>query len=334
MKAWRLIALALVLGMLGAIPAARSDAQEEPVIFISIDANIDNGACRTDGGQPSIDSVTEVASGATYEVGVCISGHQIAPNAIEIRVLYDPEATEVPEIEDQAPALDDNPDANDGDGGTEGVRLGEGWDCSIPPAEVFPKGEDPNTPETDAFIFCLTSFVTPDTDLTASPGLLATLTLRATSDGVETLELGPRTNVFGVNCPTPGQVMCENATIYVGEDVPPEAIATETAAAVAEAETAVAGGSATAVVSGGTETPDSQSTSAAATSVAQRGAATAGASPDGRPTSSGDDAADGEDDSDSESDTDWVVLVLILVGIGAVAVAGVLGYRFWMRRGS
>jgi hypothetical protein len=276
-------------------PAAR--AGDASAITFSVDADVSNGACRTDSGDPSIDRVLEVAPGDTYEVGICLSGHTVAPDAVEIRLIYDSELTSAPEIEDASPALDDNPDANDGDGGDDGTRLGEGWDCSVSVANVYPKGEDPNTPETDAFIFCLTNLVSPDADLTASPGLLATVTLVAEMEGVQELTFGERTNIYGVNCPPLGNVTCVGATVYAGVDAPDQ------------------------------PEPEASSTAAAGASPTAAGAPTVGAAE----TPSDSDGSQSGTDDDDDGGTNLPLTVGVIV-VAVIALGGI-GYMLY-RRGS
>ena len=77
-----------------------------------------------------------------------------------------------------APMLDLNPDANDGDDPT-GFKLGGGWDCTGF-GVASPVGEDTNTAGlADAFILCNADLANPDRDLSANPGLLATIEFTA-----------------------------------------------------------------------------------------------------------------------------------------------------------
>jgi hypothetical protein len=338
MKAWRLITPVLVFvalcGGMSSGVAATGDAD----IKMSIDANVENGACRTSSGAPSIDTIAQVAVGDTYEVGVCLSGHPFAPDAIDVRVLYNADLTEAPEVEDVVPALDDNPDANDGDGGADGTRLGEGWDCTISVANVYPKGNDPNTPEADAFMFCLASLTEPSSQLTASPALLATVTFVAKAEGVESLTMGANANVFGVNCPPIGTITCEGAEIYIGVQPSEEALATATAQA------AVSGGEATPGTGDGG--PDGDATPTDPTAAAASATAVAATVAAGGPTPStgdggtgdgsngdgaGDDGSseDGEDDDDSgtNSATTVAIIVGVVLGLAALGGLGYLGYR-------
>jgi hypothetical protein len=162
---------------------------------LAIDADITNGSRPCD----PIDDTATVAVGSVHKVGVCIEDY--VPNSVnnfELHIRYtgDPNATppttlnSATELPDVAPALDDNPDANNGDDPS-GFKLGDGWDCTGM-GLAFPKGEDPGTPNVaDAFIVCNAALANPDQDLTADPGLLATIEFTATVAGIDTIDFGP-----------------------------------------------------------------------------------------------------------------------------------------------
>jgi hypothetical protein len=164
---------------------------------LHIDADITNGARPCD----PVDDTATVAVGAAHKVGVCIEDY--VPNSIDAFELYirytgNPDATPsttlnvAQTLTGPAPMLDLNPDANDGDDPT-GFKLGGGWlcDCFGLPM-CFPKGDDPRTPGlADALIFCYVDLVNPDQDLTASPGLLATIEFTASKAGTDTIDFGP-----------------------------------------------------------------------------------------------------------------------------------------------
>lgn len=251
-----LLSLASVISLSHLEPVNSARAQEPPPLGLSIDANVENGACRDASGQPSIDRNREVAAGDEYLVGICLRGQSQAPDAFEVRVLYDRELTEVPEVEDAPPALDDNPDANDGDGGTAGDKLGAGWDCSLAQVPLFPTGDEPTTAEPDAFIFCFASIGgAPDVDLSADPGLLALVRLRAKERGVDRLAFSAASNVFGVNCPPLGDLTCGGASIYIDMDAPavePEPTPVPTAAPPPTASPSESGDTDTSPVAGST----------------------------------------------------------------------------------
>ena len=206
---------------------------------LAIDADITNGSRPCD----PIDASATVAVGSLHKVGVCIEDY--VPNSInnlELHIRYtgDPSATppttlnRATELPDVAPALDDNPDLNDGDDPS-GFKLGGGWDCTGL-GLVFPKGDDPTTPNlADAFIVCNASIFTPDQDLAADPGLLATIEFTAVSAGDDVIDFGPgdATNWSNVQNPRPGgnparcgtgvaedKVDCLGATIHKGEGGP------------------------------------------------------------------------------------------------------------------
>jgi hypothetical protein len=169
----------------------------------------------TNGSRPCapIDATANVIIGDTHTVGVCIETYE--PNSIysfELHVRYsgDPDATPptninvATEVADVAPALDDNPNANDGEGAT---MLGSGWDCTSF-GILFPKGEDPSTPNVaDAVIVCNADLVSPDLDLAADPGLLATIEFTAgMTPGDDLIDFGPidQRNANKVFDPRPG----------------------------------------------------------------------------------------------------------------------------------
>jgi len=184
-----------------------------------------------------------VAVGSVHKVGVCIEDY--VPNSVnnfELHIRYtgDPNATppttlnSATELPDVAPALDDNPDLNDGDDPS-GFKLGGGWDCTGL-GLVFPKGDDPGTPNVaDAFIVCYAALANPDQDLSADPGLLATIEFTAQGAGDDVVNFGPVDfqNASNVQSPRPGgfparcgtgvpadQVGCFGATIHKGEGGP------------------------------------------------------------------------------------------------------------------
>ena len=142
------------------------------------------------------------AAPRTHTVAVCLETY--APNSVnnfELHIRYtgDPSPTTPPPTTINTaptvdcagtPCLDANPDANDGDDPA-GFKLGDSWDCSgfgIAP----PVGNDPTTPHVaDAFIFCYADLVDPDQDLTADPGLLATISFNVTGTGDDVIDFGP-----------------------------------------------------------------------------------------------------------------------------------------------
>jgi YVTN family beta-propeller protein len=162
---------------------------------LHIDADVTNGSRPCD----PMDQTTTAEVGATHKVGVCIEDYE--PNSIqafELHIRYTGDPDVVPptiinkatEVQDITHALDDNPDANDGDDPA-GFKLGGGWDCTGFGVKS-PVGEDPATPGVaDAFIVCNGDVVTPDQDLSADPGLLATIEFTAQEAGADTIDFGP-----------------------------------------------------------------------------------------------------------------------------------------------
>jgi hypothetical protein len=210
---------------------------------LAIDADITNGSRPCD----PIDASATVAVGSLHKVGVCIEDY--VPSSInnfqlQIRYTGDPSATppttlnRATEVADVAPALDDNPDANDGAGAD---KLGTGWDCTGL-GVASPKGDDPLTPNVaDAFIVCNAALANPDQELSANPGLLTTIEFTAVSAGDDVIDFGPAdaTNTSNVQGgtggpgPRPGgdavrcgtavpadKVDCLGATIHKGEGGP------------------------------------------------------------------------------------------------------------------
>ncbi|MEX2246812.1 MAG: hypothetical protein WEC75_09000 [Dehalococcoidia bacterium] len=191
-----------------------------------IDADPTNGTRPCD----PIDTTRSVSIGDQYTVAVCVTGSGgEAPNAFTAVVVYDGSLNVAPECDadgmapvdpgtilcggpnDTGTALNDNPDANDGDD-PGGLKLGSGWACFGGFVITAPVGEDPNTPGVaDANISCTAAISGPDLDLTADPGLLATITFRALAAGVENLTFGLDSNVFAENCGS--SITCQGATI-------------------------------------------------------------------------------------------------------------------------
>jgi hypothetical protein len=227
MKAWwRLLLVqglvaAAVLLILFALNRQHShgDVSAQSAFQLSIDANPVNGTRPCD----PIDPIRVVNPGETYTVGVCIENQPEAPRSFALRVLYDGTLNTAPEVPDEGSALNDNPDANDGDGGTAGDRLGTKWDCSGFTIK-YPEGDDPNTPEADAIIVCNANVVHPDADLTISPGLLVTITFQAsaTNFGSEVVSYGGDTSIggaagsIGYCAETEPVIPCVGAMIFKG----------------------------------------------------------------------------------------------------------------------
>jgi hypothetical protein len=212
---------------------------------LHIDAKQDPGGtwCK------SLDDTATVGVDAVHKVGVCIEDY--VPNSVQafelhIRYTGDPSTNDPPLLNTAATepytgspkscpggdtaCLDANPDANDTKvpDTNDPNYLGSGWDCTgmkLAP----PKGDDPATPTVaDAFIVCNAKPAAPDQDLTANPGLLATIEFTATGVGDDVIDFGPidATNANHFQDPRPGagvarcgtkvpadQVGCFGATI-------------------------------------------------------------------------------------------------------------------------
>jgi hypothetical protein len=228
---------------------------------LAIDADITNGSRPCD----PIDNAATVDVGSVHKVGVCIEDYvpkSINNFLLQIRYTGDPSATppttlnKATELPDVAPGLDDNPDANDGDDPS-GFKLGGGWDCTGLGLK-YPMGEDPITANlADAFIVCNADLVDPDQDLTANPGLLATIEFTAQGAGDDVINFGPAdvTNRSNVMNPRPGDgqgrcgtmvaadvIDCLGATIHKQGAGGPVPTPTGTPATGTPAATATPGG--------------------------------------------------------------------------------------------
>jgi len=230
------IALALGAGWQGG-PAARAQTGTR----IALDADITNGVCDT------VDANVRVPKGATVGVAVCLLNAPEPAEALEVRVTYDISKVTVPERPDDAPALDDNPDANAGATTFGSQNLGTGWDCTGFGA-IAPVGEDPGTPSSDAHIVCNANLSSPDEHL--SNGAMAVIFFQtgSTAGGVS-LAIDPVTSVAGhsggdyAEClPTGGvQVPCDGATLTISGEVatPSPTVAPATAAAASATSAAI-----------------------------------------------------------------------------------------------
>ncbi len=200
---------------------------------LHIDADATNGVRPCD----PIDSEATVAMGETHQVGVCIETYE--PNSVgtfELHIRYtgNPDAEPpttlnsaetVPcgaalgeaAMQDTA-CLDANPDANDG-AGTD--MLGTGWDCTSF-GLLYPQGENPLTPGVaDAVIVCHSNLASPDQELTADPGLLATITFTVNSAGDDVIDFGPidSNNTNAVGAPRPGDGFARCGTAVPADEV-------------------------------------------------------------------------------------------------------------------
>jgi hypothetical protein len=108
---------------------ARSTAADTFRVFIDTDTT--DGICDL----PE-DSSLSLPGGTSFSVAVCLEDPPFALMAFAFEVVYDDTVILAPEVADVAPALDDNPDANQ-------AALGGGWDCSAagfayPTADIDP----------------------------------------------------------------------------------------------------------------------------------------------------------------------------------------------------
>jgi hypothetical protein len=182
-------------------PKAFAHVYTEPstglVAHLHIDADITNGARPCD----PLDSTATVTVGGTQAVGVCLEDYQ--PNDVwsfqiglvnddGLNFAPDPQGSEEPMNGGTGPdcgnCVDDNPDANDGDSPT-GLKLGSGWDCTGF-TFVRPRSEVPPIE-----LVCNGDIAAKDFDLSANPGLLATVTFDALAGGVDTLTFASDTAI-------------------------------------------------------------------------------------------------------------------------------------------
>ncbi|MEX2225842.1 MAG: hypothetical protein WEB52_05260 [Dehalococcoidia bacterium] len=229
----------VMTAVLAGIPGSREPASAglPTGVILSIDANPGNGTRPCD----PIDPTSSVALSTSHSVAVCLDNYlqtQGSPNAFDARVQYSA-INIAPEAPDVAPALNDNPNANDGAGPN---SLGPGWDCTAF-GQSFPKGDNPNTAGVlDATIFCNGATL----ELTAEPGLLATIDFQSTStSGTDILSFLAGTNIYAFDCGTV-DLTCTGATITKGAGgTAPTATSTSTPGSVTPTNTKGPGGTAT-----------------------------------------------------------------------------------------
>jgi hypothetical protein len=210
---------------------------------VVIDADTTNGACTT------LDaSRTGAPTSGSYTVGICLTNSDGAPDAFDVRLSWTGPAS-APELPNTAPALDDNPDANQGAGPN---SLGMMWDCT---------GFGLNPPTagaSSASIVCNDTTFGTDSQLSASPGLLATLTLEASGAGKVAITVD---DASSYNSPAGvtyicGTVGCVGASVTQGAGGGPTATPTTEAAT---ATPTTEGPTATPTVEGPTATPTNTS---------------------------------------------------------------------------
>ncbi|OGO08783.1 MAG: hypothetical protein A2Y61_05150 [Chloroflexi bacterium RBG_13_60_13] len=228
----------LTVAMLVSAGSTGPDGGVAPVsaqgVELSIDTDISDGPC-TD-----IDSKLYTSVGQSFQVAVCIKGLGIGLAIVELHVAYDDAIILAPEVADEGPGLDDNPDANAGTT-TWGEGLGDKTDCSQR-FLAYPKGNRGFTPgQGEAFMTCMNLAGPWPMGENASEGPLAIITFNALKEGTSSLTLSPAVLgdryaiEIGTCNPAVSEPMpCKDATIQVlkeGQTPPPES----TAAASSEA---------------------------------------------------------------------------------------------------
>src|SRR4030042_3700795 len=145
-------------------------------VELSIDTDISDGPC-TD-----IDSKLHTSFGQSFQVAVCIKGLGIGLAIVELHVAYDDAIILAPEVADEGPGLDDNPDANAGTT-TWGEGLGDKTDCSQR-SLAHPKGNRGLTPgQGESFMTCMNLAGPWPMGENASEGPLAIITFNALKEG-------------------------------------------------------------------------------------------------------------------------------------------------------
>jgi len=188
----------------------RPGAVIAPPGTLYLDVTPGNGLCVAPDTHPD---TTTVLAGTSFQVGICLEGQPAAPSAFEATILFNSAVLGGMELPDLAPALSDNPDANNG-GGTN--FIGTSWDCSGL-SFAYPKI---STPAGTTHIVCNDITSGADSTLTSNPGLLATATYTAvgvspgtslsfTTDGTSGTD-----SAANADCSQPGTV-CDGATVVV-----------------------------------------------------------------------------------------------------------------------
>jgi hypothetical protein len=221
-----LVAVASWGQTLGRGNASRASAQAG--MHLAMDADPANGTRPCD----PVDATATAAVDSTYTVAVCLADYTANQvESFDLRInddqslafAPDPQGSEEPQNGGSGPdcvsagCLDDNPDANDG-ADSAGLKLGSGWDCTgmnivAPRSETLP-----------IWLVCNASITSPDKELSANPGLLATITFQAKSAGSDTLSFTSATAI-GMTDPAPSgscgdvqeeKIDCLGATINIG----------------------------------------------------------------------------------------------------------------------
>jgi hypothetical protein len=175
----------LAIGVAVDSPPAKAGANAQ----LALDFDVSGGACNT------IDASASIAPATTVQVAVCfnLSGNTDPVGAFRFNVVYDDTIVDAAEVADAGTALEDNPDANDGNEfSTPG--LGSGWDCSGG-VGAFPTGDaDPDTGagQGKAFSGGCSSAAGPNT-LLGDTGFapLAVITFTGVGGGTSNVEFDP-----------------------------------------------------------------------------------------------------------------------------------------------
>jgi len=163
---------------------------------LHIDAIPDNGT------RPCvpIDDEATVAVDNPHEVAVCLedyTAHGVAgfdlfmTNTQNLNFAPDPQGAEELANGGAGPdctadkCVNDNPDINDGNDDVTGLKLGSNWDCTGG-GNVRPRSET-----LPIRVTCLEDTISPDHDLTANPGLLATISFDAVGTGNDVVSFTP-----------------------------------------------------------------------------------------------------------------------------------------------
>jgi hypothetical protein len=128
------LSFAVLIGPFDHVLGRHGRVQGAQVRF-AIDADTTNGICTT------IDSTGTVTAGESYQVAICVENLPQEIDAFDLHVTYDDTLNYAPELPDQFPALDDNPDANAGVTTFSSPDIGPDWDCSGL-GHYFPIGDD------------------------------------------------------------------------------------------------------------------------------------------------------------------------------------------------
>jgi len=187
------------------------------VFRLAIDADATNGICTT------IDSSTTVTAGQGYQIAVCVESIPQDVDAIDLDIYYDDTLNHVPDLPNEVPALDDNPDANAGATIFSSPNLGSRWDCSGF-ASYYPVGDQnpaSGPGKGDAFITC-DHFYGGTLYLAGHSLPLAVIQVEALSPGVDSFVFGELDRLvwhgqtFGLCEPgSAWAIPCDGATVTI-----------------------------------------------------------------------------------------------------------------------